>query len=343
MTKKFEVPKSYLAYELKEYSNEPGRAKIVEKELKPLKKGEVLLKVHSGSINPSDLMFMRGLYGIKKKLPVVPGFEGSGVVIASGGGWRANSLVGKSVACVAPNKGDGPYAEYMITDAYSCFTLGKDVSLEQGACLFVNPITAWALLDQVIREKHKAYIQTAAASALGRMLLRLANKKGIQGIQVVRRKEQVDLLKSMGAEHVLDSSSPNFDRELRVLSNKLNATILLDAVAGELPGRALAAMPYGSKCVVYGALSEEPISFHAGLGIFQDKKIEGYWLSSWMPKQNPLKIWKITSEIRSLLGKKEFQTEIAAKFPLKEADKAIQEYTNNMTRGKVLISNGWEL
>ncbi|TGK06963.1 alcohol dehydrogenase [Leptospira semungkisensis] len=337
---KIEIPKSYLAYELKEYSNEPGRAKIVEKEIRPLKKGEVLVRIHSGSINPSDLMFMRGLYGIKKKLPVVPGFEGSGVVVKSGGGWRANSLLGKPVACISPNKGDGPYAEYMITDGYSCIPLNKETTLEQGACLFVNPITAWALLDQVVREKHKAYVQTGAASALGRMLLRLSNKKKIPGIHIVRRKEQVDLLKSLGAEYVLDSSSPNFDRELRVTANKLGATILLDAVAGEITGRALAAMPYASKCVVYGALSEEPISFHAGLGIFQDKKLEGFWLSSWMPAQSPFRLWRITSEVRSLLGK-EFQTEIAARIPLKEADKAIQEYSQNMTRGKVLISTGW--
>lgn len=340
MAAKQELPKSYSAYELKEYMNEPGRARIVEKEFKPLKKGEVLIRMYAGSINPSDLMFMRGLYGIKKKLPVVPGFEGSGVVVASGGGWRANSLLGKAVACTAPGKGDGTYAEFMVTDGFSCIALNKETSLDQGACLFVNPITAWALLDQVVREKHKAYVQTAAASALGRMVLRLSNKKKIPGIHIVRRKEQVDLLKSLGAEHVLDSSSSNFDRELRVLSNKLNATILLDAVAGDLPGRALAAMPYGSKCVVYGALSEEPITYHAGLGIFQDKKIEGFWLSSWMPNQSPYRLWKITSEVRSLLGT-EFQTEIADRIPLKDADRAIEEYAKNMTRGKVLITTGW--
>ncbi len=340
MASKIKLPKSYLAYVLNEYGDQPGRAKIVEKEFKPLKKGEVLVRIHSGSINPSDLMFMRGLYGIKKKLPVVPGFEGSGVVVASGGGWRANSLIGKSVACTAPSKGDGTYAEYMVTDGFSCIALNKDTSLEQGACLFVNPITAWALLDQVVREKHKAYVQTAAASALGKMMVRLSVKKKIQGIHIVRRKEQADLLKSLGAEHILDSNSPNFERELRVLSNKLGATILLDAVAGELTGKILAAMPYASKAVVYGALSEEPISFHAGLGIFHNKKLEGFWLSSWIPAQSPLRLWKVTSEVRSLLGK-EFQTDIAAKIPFQEADKAIDEYAKNMTRGKVLITSGW--
>ncbi|PJZ69927.1 alcohol dehydrogenase [Leptospira perolatii] len=340
MAKKYEIPTSYLAYELSEYSDKPGRAKLVQKEMKPLKKGEVLVKMHSASINPSDLMFMRGLYGIKKKLPVVPGFEGSGVVIASGGGWRSNSLVGKAVACTAPGKGDGTYAEYMTTDAFSCITLNSDTSLEQGACLFVNPLTAYALLDQVIREKHKAYIQTAAASALGKMLLRLSLKKGIPGIQIVRRKEQADLLKSLGAEHILDSSSPNFDRELRVLANKLGATILLDAVSGEVTGRVLSAMPHGSKCVVYGAMSEEPITFHPGLGIFQDKKIEGYWLSTWIPNLPLWKLLKVTSAVRSLLGK-EFHTDIAARLPLKEAEKAILEYSQNMTRGKVLIQTGW--
>ncbi|TGK18087.1 alcohol dehydrogenase [Leptospira fluminis] len=340
MSKKWEIPKTYSAYELKEYSEQPGRAKIVEKETKPLKKGDVLIRMHSASINPSDLMFMRGLYGIKKKLPVVPGFEGSGVVVASGGGWRANSLLGKAVACTAPGKGDGTYSEYMITDGFSCIPLTKETTLEQGACLFVNPITALAMMERIAKEKHKAFVQTAAASALGKMILRLSIRNGIPGIHIVRRKEQADLLKSLGAQHVLDSSSPNFERELRVLSGKLEATIMLDAVAGELTGKVLAAMPYGSKCVVYGALSEEPISYHAGMGIFQDKKIEGFWLSSWLPAQSPWRLWRITSEVRSLLGQ-EFQTEIASRIPLKEADRAIKEYAENMTRGKVLIQTGW--
>ncbi|MCG6166452.1 zinc-binding dehydrogenase [Leptospira sp. FAT2] len=330
------LPKTYKALELKEYSENKSRAVIVEKTIRPLKKGEVLIRMHSASINPSDLMFLRGLYGIKKKLPVVPGFEGSGTVVASGGGWYGSYLKGKNVACTAPGRGDGVYAEYMITDAFSCLAIGNDLSLEQGACLYVNPITAIAMVEQAQRAGAKALVQTAAASALGKMVVGIAARKGMKVINVVRKPEQEAALKAVGAEHILNSETSNFERQLRVLSNELKATVCLDAVAGELTARVLGAMPYGSRVIVYGALSEKEIPLHAGLMIFQDKKLEGFWLSTWVPQQSPFKIWKLSRELRAL-AKKELKTDIAARFPLEKAAEAIDHYAVNMTKGKVLI------
>ncbi|XDD50434.1 zinc-binding dehydrogenase [Leptospira sp. WS92.C1] len=330
------LPKTYKALELREYSENKNRAVIVEKQIKPLKKGEVLIKMHSASINPSDLMFLRGLYGIKKKLPVVPGFEGSGQVVASGGGFYGSYLKGKNVACTAPGRGDGVYAEYMITEAISCLPIGNDLSLEQGACLYVNPITAIAMVDLAEKAGAKAIVQTAAASALGKMVVGIAARKGMKVINVVRKPEQEEALKAIGAEHILNSEASNFERQLRVLSNELKATVCLDAVAGELTTRVLLSMPYGSRCIVYGALSEKEIPLHAGMMIFQDKKLQGFWLSTWVPQQSAYKIWKLSRELRSL-AQKELKTDIAAKFPLEKAVEAIENYGANMTRGKVLI------
>lgn len=330
------LPKTYKALELREYSENKNRAQIVEKTIRPLKNGEVLIRMHSASINPSDLMFLRGLYGIKKKLPVVPGFEGSGQVVASGGGFYGSYLKGKNVACTAPGRGDGVYAEYMITEAFSCLPIGKDLSLEQGACLYVNPITAIAMVDLAEKYGAKAIVQTAAASALGKMVVGIAARKGMKVINVVRKPEQEAALKAVGAEHILNSEASNFERQLRVLSNELKATVCLDAVAGELTTKVLLAMPYGSRAIIYGALSEKEIPLHAGMMIFQDKKLEGFWLSTWVPQQSPYKIWKLSKELRSL-AKKELKTDIAARFPLEKAVEAIDNYAANMTKGKVLI------
>src|SRR5437773_7533475 len=95
-----------------------------------LRSGEVLIKLAAASIGPADLMFLKGEYGITKPLPVVPGFEGSGTVIASGGGWMGRWLVGKRVACLAPEDGHGTWAEYMITSTDICIPLFKHISLE---------------------------------------------------------------------------------------------------------------------------------------------------------------------------------------------------------------------
>src|SRR5580698_4944044 len=120
---------------------------VVEDISTPEPKAEqVLVKMAAAPINPSDLVFLRNQYGIKKKLPIVPGFEGSGTVVASNAGLYGRWLMGKRVACHAPEKGNGTWAEFMATDTARIIPLTKAVTLEQGASLLVNPLTAWAHL-----------------------------------------------------------------------------------------------------------------------------------------------------------------------------------------------------
>src|SRR5690606_38019070 len=109
--------------------------------------GEVLVKMHAAPINPSDLAFLKGGYGIKRPFPTVPGFEGSGTVVAAGKGLLPKLWMGKTVACAASPKYNGTWAEYMVTGAGSCVPLSKNVSLDQGAMMFVNPMTALAFFD----------------------------------------------------------------------------------------------------------------------------------------------------------------------------------------------------
>ena len=114
--------------------------------------------------------------------------------------------------------------------------------------MLVNPLTAWALMEEARLGRHRAVVQTAAASALGRMVLRLGQKFSIATINVVRRAEQVDLLRKMGAEHVLNSSDPGFDASLADLCHRLGASIGFDAVAGEMSAQSFARSPAGVAC-----------------------------------------------------------------------------------------------
>jgi NADPH:quinone reductase len=82
--------------------------------------------------------------------------------------------------------------------------LSKQVDLEQGATMLVNPLTAWALMKEDRLSRHRAIVQTAAASALGSMVVRLGQKFSIPTINVVRRAQQVELLRKMRAEQVTE-------------------------------------------------------------------------------------------------------------------------------------------
>jgi len=115
------------------------------------------------------------------------------------------------------------------------------------------------LLDKVAEYNGKSIIQTAAAGQLGRMIIRLCKERDITVINVVRRPEQVELLKKAGSEHVLDSSTPTFDKDLYNLSVKLECMVGLDCVAGSMPGRILQCLGRGGALINYGQLSMENI------------------------------------------------------------------------------------
>ncbi|MDB4584675.1 zinc-binding dehydrogenase [Draconibacterium sp.] len=303
--------------------------------------GEVLVKMHASPINPSDLAFLAGGYGIQKEYPVVPGFEGSGTVIAAGKGLLPKIWMGKKVACAASKEYDGCWAEYMVTKAGMCVPLSKNNSLDQASMLFVNPMTALAFFDVYRKlpnpsKKQRAIINTAAASALGKMVIKLGQTQRIPVISVVRREEQVELLKAEGAEHVVNSSDANFDKKLKELAHALNATVIFDAVGGKMVQQLLDAAPKGSKLFIYGRLSDEACEISPGDLIFTGNQIQGFWLTEWLKNKHFLHSIKNTQKIKSLLGK-ELGTTIHKQFSPEQITEAIETYANNMSKGKVLI------
>jgi NADPH:quinone reductase len=201
----------------------------------------------------------------------------------------------------------------------------------------VNPLTAWALVDEARRGGHRAAVQTAAASALGRMVIRLGQKFSLPVVNVVRRPEQVELLRAMGAEHVLNSGDPSFDAELRKLCRKLGASIGFEAVAGEMSGRVLAAQPEGSRMLVYGGLSLKAVEIDPGSLIFEGKRVEGFWLSAWLRGRNLLSQLRVARQVQALLAG-DLKTEIRARLPLEKAAEAVKQYSADMTAGKVLLA-----
>ena len=327
------------ALELRAYDGRPESVTIVDRPDPRPGSGEVLVRVAASPINPSDLAFLNGLYGFTKPLPTIPGFEGSGTVVDSGSGLMSRYLKGKRVACTAadPKISGGMWAQYVVTSAQLCIPLSNEVSLDQAAMMLVNPITAWAMVGEARREHHRAIVQTAAASALGRMVIRLGRRFGIPVINVVRRPEQLELLRSEGSEHVLSSADPNFDSELKKLARELGATIGFDAVSGDLTARLLRAQPKHSRMLVYGALSMSAAQADPGSLIFEGKSMEGFWLSGWLARQRFHQKVRLSRQIQSLLST-DLKSDIRAKVPLDQAATAIQQYAANMTAGKFLIT-----
>ena len=212
---------------------------------------QVLVKMEAAPINPSDLAILtsaadlenaeyspgkfvadmpepfysaqKGRHGMR--LPV--GNEGAGTVVAAGESEAAQALVGQRVACVPGNA----YSQYCIADAGMCLPLG-DISSEDGASAFVNPMTALGFVETARMEGQGAIIHTAAASNLGQMLVKICQEDDIPLVNVVRKSDHVDLLAGLGATHIVNSSDDDFMDQLCAAIDTTDAYFGFDPIGG---------------------------------------------------------------------------------------------------------------
>ena len=224
------------------------------------------------------------------------GNEGAGTVIAAGKGARAQALKGKMVAAMGMG---GSYGQHAVVHVDQTIEHLPGTTAAEAASSFVNPLTALGMVKTMHAEGHTGIVHTAAASQLGQMLVKICKKDGIPLVNVVRRQEQVDILKAIGAEYVVNSSADSFTKDLVAAMEASGATICFDALGGGTLGFEIvkametAAMRkggpgsnYGSstfkKLYIYGGLNAgEPLTLrpHAGMGGFS-WSVAGFLLGS---------------------------------------------------------------
>lgn len=221
------------------------------------------------------------------------GHEGCGVVVASGGGFRANRLVGKRVGVMLSRS--GTVTEYLCCDASNdvfVLPLSDDVALEDAASWFVDPLTAIAILETAQKHNANAIIQTAAPSLQGQMLIKLAARQGITLVNVVRTRKQWKAFKNMGASLVICTVDPDWTHQLKALIKTLDIRVAFDAIAGDMTGSLLKCLPNRSTVYVHGILTSEPVS---GIDptdlIYRRKQILGFHMAQdWLLMGGPANV-----------------------------------------------------
>jgi len=269
---------------------------------------EVVVRVEASPMNPSDLGLLFGAADLRTakasgtpQRPVVTasipeaamksmagradrsmpvGNEGAGVVVEAGASPQARALLGKTVAMI----GGAMYAQYRCIDVAQCMALPEGATAAEGASSFVNPLTALGMVETMRREGHKALVHTAAASNLGQMLNRICIKDGIPLVNIVRKQEQEDILRAIGARYVCNAASPTFLEDLTAALAETGATLAFDATGGgKLAGQILNCMEaallrtateysrYGTsthkQVYIYGGLDRGPTEFTRGFGM----------------------------------------------------------------------------
>lgn len=281
--------------------------------------GQVLVKVALGSINPSDVMFLKGLYGQPRVKGRPAGFEGVGVVVAAAAEPAAQALLGRRIAFTTGLSNWGSWAGYAVTEAASAIPLLDTVGDADGAAMIVNPLTALAMFDIVRAEGEKSFVLTAGASQLCKLIMGVAREEGFRPIAIVRRDEQIPLLLAAGAAHVLNAESPGFAKALREVMKAERPRIFLDAVSGPLASAIFEAMPRRARWIVYGRLDAGATTIREpGQLIFQQKRVEGFWLRDWF-LQHPERTTAAVLDAQARFSDGRWKTDVTAIVPIAEA------------------------
>ena len=312
-----------------------GGVELVERAVPRPKRGEVLVRMAAAPINPNDLLFLDGKYEVKKPRGTIAGFEGSGRVVTSGGGAIGRFLLGKEVACAA-GEGDGTWAEYACVSAQQCAPLKRGTDVRQASMLLTNPLTAIVLLETAKRAGHRAFVQNAAAGALGKMLVRLCKREGLPMVNVVRRADQAAALRAIGAEHVIVMSEDGAERELNRTCEQLDVRFAFDAVAGEATDQLVRAIGREGRVLVYGMLSGERCQIDPDALVFRRLRVDGFTMYAWVERTSLIgKLRALSVAQRRLVD--DLRSEIRAAEPLARFAEALRLARGATSDGKVLF------
>ena len=327
---------------LDDFSGKPYVGK--RKKVAPLP-GQVLVKVMRSTVNPSDMFYILGAYGLNnpEKFPTTPGFEGSGIIEAVGENV-SKDLIGKYCSiCDAPKSKDeffGTWSEYKYVDPLSGLLIyDNEIDLDHACFAMVNPLTVVCFIEELKLRNLKSVAHNAAASGLGQSFVKLCKENNITLINVVRKEEQVKTLKDLGAEIVINTSVDGWEKEFSKTTLDHDCRLMFECVGGKMTSTLLSLMPNNSSVAHYGNLSLEGLDgFSTSDLLFKNKKLEGFWLNTFFAQHQNLLPTIFGTVKKGIENSKDtFKPIIAKEVKLDSLLGVLPDYKNISSSGKILI------
>lgn len=332
------IPASMRAVRLQEFG-EPAEVLSVQTLATPKPgPGQTLLRMTHRPINPSDTDVVRGAYGRLPDLPATPGLEGVGVVAALGATQPTDTLhtpfVGQRVI---PLNANGTWAQWLVVDTATLLPVPDAVADTQAAQFVVNPVSAWAMLTDVLKLAPGDWLlQTAAGSTLGRLVLQIAPILGIRTINLVRRPEQAEELLAEGADAAFATTIPNLGHTIRTLTGG-GVHGAIDAVGGQTGKIALSALRQSATLISYGWLSRRPLPLNVGAVLFRDLHIRGFWLTHWFQQHSQSHVSECTRVLMEHFESGRLRAPVGQTFDLEDIGEAVTLAQSQGRKGKVLL------
>ena len=307
--------------------------RLEEQPLREPAAGEALVRVLAAPVNPADLNQIEGKYPIRFPLPATPGFEGAGIVEA----------VGASVRDVAPGAQVilphdlGTWREKAVVAAEKLTVVPNDIAPEQAAMLKINPITAWRMLHDFVRlEKGDWVIQNAANSAVGRAVIVLCRELGLRTVNVVRREELIEELRTAGGDVVLLDNDELRDA-VAAATGEAPIRLALNAVGGESALRLTKIVAPEATIVTFGAMGLQPLRVPNGLLIFKNLHFTGFWVNKWYEQASAEARRATFAPLIDLTRRGLLETKVERAYSLGEFREAVIRAGEGKREGKIIF------
>ena len=327
------MEKTFKAAVYETHGNPSDVLRVVDLPLPRPAANEVVVKMSAAPINPADLNGIEGKYPIKAPLPATPGMEGTGIVIEVGSAVR-DLAIGTPV--ILPHN-FGTWREIAVIAAERLVAVPKEIEPIQAAMLKVNPITAWRMIhDFVSLQKGEWLIQNAANSGAGQCVIQIARELGYKTVNVVRRAELVDELRSLGGDVVLVDSE-NLRDEVAAATGKAPIRLAVNAVGGENALRVAKCLASDGTMVTYGAMSLQPLCIPNGMFIFKNLRFTGFWVNKWYEAATPQQRTETFAPLFDMAKRGLLRTKVEKTYSLSEARAAVAHASQNKRSGKIVL------
>ena len=300
-------------------------------DIAPLENGEVLLAIHAAPINPADLNFIEGSYGIKPTLPAHAGMECAATVLES------RSEMYSPGDTVIPIARIGAWATHVVTSGDNLIRIPAGIDPLQAAMLKVNPATAWLLLHHFGTLREGDWIAlNAANSGVGQCVIQLAAAMGVRTLCFLRNQQLAPELRSLGASAVFEDSPEGYEQARETLGAE-KAKLAFNAVGGDSALRLMKLLGDGGTHITYGAMARKPLTIPNGPLIFDDLRFRGLWVSRWMKEAPPHEVRTVYSELSSRLLDKTLRQKVDSVFTLDKYTEALARLEAVDRFGKILF------
>jgi NADPH:quinone reductase-like Zn-dependent oxidoreductase len=295
--------------------------------------GQVLVKILSSVIHPADFLFIGGKYRFSPRFPQIAGLEGAGIIES-----KADDVdipVGKLVAFEAR----GAWAEYVVVPKESIIILPDDFPIDKAAQFFLNPFTAWGLLEESKLNAGDWLLLTAANSMVSRIVIQLARLRKIKVIAAVRDLKQTKSLIALGADAVIQMEDEQSLSQISKITGNAGVNAALDAVGGTAGTIIFQNMAANGRVIIYGLLSKEPVQFFNAQVIFKNLEIKGFGVRGFLQSQTNEQKKKMVQTLIEEINKESFELPVRGVFNIEQFKEALAAYEQSGAIGKIIFKN----